>query len=403
MEKILFLYPYGGFVLNRSAFIMGQGILNELIKRNYEIYVIPRSEEETEFAKYKNLKILDFHAEIKIISILEKNTYVNLNHKYFQNISRQVRQLKIDVILERHSLFNKGYLISKYTGIPYVTNDVVVYPDLKYYGNQLQRWLLKAFPYAFEKYVFNIEKKSLLSADAIISHSVAYTDILVKNYGIDKNIIFQFYAMVDKERFTVNPSGKTKAQLGLPDNKFIVTYVGSFDKLHNPDNIIPVINQLKCENLFFVLVGDGELLYHVKNQISNPNVIFTGRIKSEEVINYLQCSDLCLETIWNERVLKYGADSIKIYEYLACGKPVIASKLPGQIMELQENQAGFLVNPNVPEQVISKIKLLFEDRNLAVEMGINGRRLIDERWNWDYTGDIISKALKFAIQNKQSN
>jgi glycosyltransferase involved in cell wall biosynthesis len=401
MNKILFLYPFGGKIVKRSAHVMAQGIIKQLLRFNYQIFVMPRDCEEIEYSKLNGLQIINYPKEYKLMRHLRRILFSEIIPTHFKKIALFLKYLGINAVFERHSLFNSGYYFSKYSNIPYITNDVIVYPDLIFYSNKIQKYQMKILKNRFKNYIFNIEKTVLNHAKSIISHSIAYTNILINEYGIDKRKILQFYAMVDKEIFKQGNREEACKQLELDPTKFNVIYVGSFDRLHTPVLLIPIIQRLSKYNLQFILVGDGPQRKIIMNALDEPNiqskVVFPGRVNRDKVLKYIQASDLCVESISNERVIKYGADSIKVYEYMSCGKPVIASDLPGQIQELRKKRAGLLINPSDADMFTEAIMRCYNDRELCKAMGDNGRRLVEETWNWDYTGLIINKAIEIAV------
>lgn len=398
--KVLFLYPFGGLVVKRSSHVMAQGILRQLLEFGHEVVVIPKNMEELEFAQKNNLSVLAIEKENFFFRFLSKLFFIQLNSLFYKNAAKTLLANKIDVIFERHTIYNPGYYLSLFSGIPYVTNDVIVNPDIQYYGTAVHKFLNRVLRSYFERHIFKIEKRAFDHANALVSHSFAYTNILIDEYKIDKHKIFQFYAMVDKNRFIDCDKELRKSELGYSADNFIVLYTGSFDALHSPELMIPIINGVKDKNIMFLLLGDGNFLSLLKDKIRNPNVRFMGRVSSEVVLQCIQAADLCIETIWNDKVLKYGADSIKIYEYMSCSKPVIASDLPGQIQLLRKYKAGILIEPYNTKEFIEAIYSVFKNAELAEEMGRNARKMIENEWNWNYTGKIINDALVYATRGK---
>ncbi len=73
---------------------------------------------------------------------------------------------------------------------------------------------------------------------------------------------------------------------------------------------------------------------------------------------------------------------IKMYEYMAAGLPVVASNFPEWRSIIEENGCGLCVPADDPEAVGRAISIFIDDRNYAQEVGIRGRRAIEEKYNW---------------------
>ena len=71
-----------------------------------------------------------------------------------------------------------------------------------------------------------------------------------------------------------------------------------------------------------------------------------------------------------------------MFEYMASGIPVIASNFEKWIPIIEGNSAGICVDPYNIEEIANAIKYLKENPQNAVEMGKNGRRAFEEKYNW---------------------
>jgi len=74
--------------------------------------------------------------------------------------------------------------------------------------------------------------------------------------------------------------------------------------------------------------------------------------------------------------------------------------LPGQIQLLRKYKAGILIEPYNTKEFIEAIYSVFKNAELAEEMGRNARKMIENEWNWNYTGKIINDALVYATRGK---
>ena len=157
------------------------------------------------------------------------------------------------------------------------------------------------------------------------------------NNGIDTVI---FHPVTDKNTL--------RKELGLPLNKVIFIWVGSFIHCKNPLCLVDAIKKIKVQNAFFVFCGArGPLLETAKQQLQNcKNVLFTGY--TNKVARYLQASDCYISTSLSEGF------HLSVYEALACGLPVILSDLD-IYDEIKPTGCSFVFSPAKSEELQTKI------------------------------------------------
>jgi len=74
-------------------------------------------------------------------------------------------------------------------------------------------------------------------------------------------------------------------------------------------------------------------------------------------------------------------------------KPVVATNVGGNPEMMVDKKTGFLVDEGNSEQLIDKFSLLLEDEKLAKKMGINGRKFVEDTFNWEL---ITKKFIKIV-------
>ena len=88
---------------------------------------------------------------------------------------------------------------------------------------------------------------------------------------------------------------------------------------------------------------------------------------------------------------------MKIYEYGASAKPIVASKLPG-LEFIKENNAGILVEPENPQSLANAIVKLLKDPELRKQMGENGRKCVVEDHSWESVAKRVAKVCEQAFR-----
>ncbi len=143
----------------------------------------------------------------------------------------------------------------------------------------------------------------------------------------------------------------------VSDNDYIIGYLGTFKPGGaNWELIIDIFRESykRKKNLKLMLIGFGPDLERVKLKSEEYGfaeaLLFTGKVDHEEVPNYLGAADcfiLPYSIDFPDTFINIGRSSLKLYEYMAMGKTIIASDI-GEIHESLKEGAGILVSQNDP-------------------------------------------------------
>ncbi|MGE5329746.1 MAG: glycosyltransferase family 4 protein [Deltaproteobacteria bacterium] len=165
---------------------------------------------------------------------------------------------------------------------------------------------------------------------------------------------------IDLTRYVNKTDFSFKQQIGFDSEEKIV---GMCARLTEQKNPLVFIDIAKCvtqqlSDCKFVLVGDGELREQVENRIKelhlDQNVLMTGWTTCPE--KYVNIFDVGLLTS------KWEGFGLALAEYMACGKPVVASRIHGIPYVVRDTIDGFLCEPdNVNEFAEYIIKVLTDD------------------------------------------
>ena len=212
---------------------------------------------------------------------------------------------------------------------------------------------------------------------------------------------------VDTEVFRPCVGGAAvRAELGLSVNELLVGFVGSFGPWHGVLVLAEAIKRIPAAvPLRFLLVGDGALYGEMKQMLRSESdlgrVIFKGAVSHEEVPPLLDACDILVSP---HIPLAAGADFFgsptKLFEYMAMGKGIVASRL-GQIGEvLDHEKTALLVEPGNAHQLSDAIIRLAESRELREALGATARQVAIERHTWKRNAQNVIDA--FASWTRES-
>ncbi len=171
----------------------------------------------------------------------------------------------------------------------------------------------------------------------------------------------------------------------LKDNSsdlFIVGMVAAFEERKDYDTLIKAATTLISErkNVRFILVGDGtdfnRVKWNVPVELLNKIVFLGKRSDIESIINIFDIGVL----LTNAKVHGEGVSN-SIIEYMALGKPVLATRGGGTDEVVIDNRNGFLIDPQNATQLREKICILIENKRLIEELGREGLRMIKEKFD----------------------
>jgi glycosyltransferase involved in cell wall biosynthesis len=149
----------------------------------------------------------------------------------------------------------------------------------------------------------------------------------------------------------------------------------------------------KYPNLKLLVVGDGDLLpdlKSIKSECGLEQLILAGRQPYDRIPDFISASDICLLPSHDNAIMQ-NIVPIKMYEYMACAKPVISTYLKGIVKEFGHNNGVFYVKE--PQEVLKKALELSSDPQL-LNSSKRKARSFAERFDWDLVTGDFEKALR---------
>jgi glycosyltransferase involved in cell wall biosynthesis len=168
-------------------------------------------------------------------------------------------------------------------------------------------------------------------------------------------------------------------------SKPIVFYIGSIHKARGIEVLIEAIRIARKEekSIQLKVYGYGEKEYEEKisKLLSEVGGQFMGKINHDEVPKAIENSFVCINPLITSPYFELG-EPIKLFEYMACGRPVIGSNVKQQKRIIESEKCGLVYHDNSPHELAEALLTLIQDPQKAQIYGNNGRKAIEERWNW---------------------
>ena len=307
------------------------------------------------------------------ISLVRNPIHIYWENLYASNVSKIIEKYKIDLI-HAHFAYREGLvglLTRAKTKKPLIVTchgyDILFEPTIKY-GVRLSRR------------INSIVHKVLNSADAILTASKASFNECKKIVN-DVAKVHLIPNGVDIEKFNPYISGFNIRKRHQIEGYAIVFTLKAHRPQYGLEYLIKAAPKVIKErrDVVFVIGGDGPLRhYHEKLAAKlgvRERVIFTGMIPRSLTPYYYAMSDMVVVPSLQE------AFGLVVTEAMACGKPVIGTRVGGIPDQIIDGYNGFLVRPRSPEEIAEKIIYLVDNPDEARHMGMNGRRIVEERFN----------------------
>ena len=229
-----------------------------------------------------------------------------------------------------------------------------------------------------------VERAAYRLAHAVVANCEEVRRQLVAE-GVDPAKTLTIYNGLDLRRVAL-PEGfepaAARAALGLPADPRLrlVTIVANLriDLKDHPTFLraARLVHEVFPETRF-VLAGEGDLTSPLRSLAAELGLgeaaLFVGRC--EGVAELLALSEVC--------VLSSKAEgfSNSILEYMAAGRPVVATDVGGAREAVAEGETGYIVRPGDDEALAARVGALLGERARAREMGARGRKVIEERFS----------------------
>jgi len=302
-----------------------------------------------------------------------------------------IGQAKPDFIYQRYARFSwAGVAASVRTGRPLF---------LEYNGSEVwvgKHWDRVGSLRLLERY----ERLNLRAAARIfVVSEVERRNLEARGVAAEKIVLNP--NAVDVELFRPGIGGlQVRDDLGFSNKDLVAGFVGTFGPWHGVVELAQAIRLIPANvPIRFLLVGSGSLYGEVERLLTaereRGRVIFTGTVAHERVPALLDACDILVAP---HVPLADGSDFFgsptKIFEYMAMGKAIVASRL-GQIGEVLSNEeTALLVEPGNINELASALVRVAESNDLRKRLGPNAREAAVQNHTWTHNAQRVLDAYE---------
>ncbi len=349
-------------------------------------------------------KVIDWENNIRVIHVkagplgmLPKEELLPLMPAFKEDMVEFITSEKITYNLIHANFFMSGLVamwLKEALNIPFV----ITFHALGYV-RQIHQGKSDKFP----PERIQIERQIVQNADAVIAECPQ-----------DKTDLIEYYN-APVEKITIIPCGFSAKEfypinreiactiVGLRTDEKILLQLGRMVPRKGVDNVVRSLGRLKNSGVQYRLVVVGgetddpnpmacpeiaRLQKIARVEGVEDKVTFVGR-KNREMLKYYYCAaDLFISTPW------YEPFGITPLESMACGTPVIGANVGGIKYSVLDGKTGFLVPPNDPEALASKVHLLISNPALHQQMKKAAVQRVKENFTWQKVATLVSELYK---------
>lgn len=335
--------------------IGGQGV------ETYGLYKTLQNEKDVDIFVFSSRENnLDNHIHIPTIMNINGLGPFYFSFWFNRNLHRIIKKYKLD-LLQIYGGPGGVFLLRK-------PNVPVIYVANHTYAQQY-----KNLEKSIYRVLMKLERKGYKYAQRIVAISTTTKDSLVNDY------------QVPSEKITVIPVGVDVGIFKPLDIKKIpnsVLYVGRLCERKGLYYLIESIKMVReaIPNIKLYLIGKGNLREELQRLVEKHgllrNVVFIGKVSEEELIKWYNRAEVfVLPSL-------FEGFGIVCIEAMACGVPVIGTKVPGIVDIIRDRDNGLLVPPQDPDSLAKAIVQMLKDKGLCKYLGERERKGILGKFDW---------------------
>jgi D-inositol-3-phosphate glycosyltransferase len=254
---------------------------------------------------------------------------------------------------------------------------------------------------------FEIEERIVNEADQIIAECPQDEQDLINLYDADPGVITVIPCGFDPQELWPQGKSFSRKLLGLPASEYILLQLGRMVPRKGVETAVRGLAALKKRHRVparLIIVGGeskepdplltpeiGRLRSIAEEEGISDLVTFTGRRKREEILNYYAAADVFISTPWYE---PFGITPV---EAMACGTPVIGSKVGGIKYTVVHGETGFLIPPNDVDALARRLAYLYRHPEKLERFSRYAIERANQLFTWEKVSERLAETYEEAI------
>jgi D-inositol-3-phosphate glycosyltransferase len=230
----------------------------------------------------------------------------------------------------------------------------------------------------------------MAGSDRVVALTATDRQQTIRHYGAPTPISV-IPGGVDLEHFAPRPGAEARAALGLGTTERVLLFVGRIQRLKGLEVLLRAFGQLNDLNARLLIVGGQRGTSHEAREISRlhhlatrlgiaERTTFVGAVAHERLPLYYSAADA---TVMPSSYESFGLVAV---ESLACGTPVVATRVGGLTSIVHDGETGFLIPWRDADLFAERLRRLLEDEPLRKRLASQTRASV-LGYGWDRIAD----------------
>ena len=225
-----------------------------------------------------------------------------------------------------------------------------------------------------------------------------------------KKILLRQHRSLDPLRVVVNPNGvnadrfryvesDVRKRYHIPLDAVVLGWAGNFQPWHRIDLLIEAFQALNLDNVYLMIMGTGsiEIEHSLHSQAAksrSEHIIFTDAVPFAEMPAHLSACDILVSPSGPTFENKHHGSPTKLFEYMAVGRAVVASRIGQACQVIDDGQNGLLFEPDSMRDLEGALRVLVGDRALRERLGQSARSEVEKKHSWEFNVQRILAGLE---------
>jgi len=275
-----------------------------------------------------------------------------------------------------------------------------------------KQYLLNGNEAEFFEKRFALEEEIVKKSDIIISLAESEKNDLKNHYRAQEDKIKVVPGGVNLKHFRQIDRVRAKEEINFEEDDFILLFVGRLEWRKGVGTLISAANLLRNEikNLKIIVVGGKiygkqknlkdfkeyqRLTEKIKEEKVEDIITFTGRVDNGRLPFFYSAADVLVIPSYYE---PFGLVAL---EGMACKVPVIASRVGGLAVIIQDGKNGLLFEPRNALDLKNKILSIYQSKDLAKDLIENAYQKVLKKYSWKNIAEDISEIYNFLLTKRQ--
>jgi glycosyltransferase involved in cell wall biosynthesis len=251
----------------------------------------------------------------------------------------------------------------------------------------------------FERFNYTFSTRLVCVAPAI-------RDRIAAHYGISNDRALVVLNGVNAERMPVMETREAKKALGWDTDALHIGFVGHLFPWDGVETLIEAAPRVLAEvpEARFVVIGQGKWGEHLpclaRDRGLADRFLFTGLVPWELLYTYINAMDVATAPYSKAINTQSGRSSLKLLEYFACQKPVVASatSVIPEVVDLTEKGLGLVAPPEDPAALAQALVKLLTNPALRASLGAGGRDYVLKERSWRHVAARVADIVREAAE-----